>query len=86
MRDAGSGLRNGFVNSGHLPYYTQTDLGLQRDFDVPHLGQVQLRGSVLNVFDYKYLIRDGTGIGVQSTQRGPRRAFYVGVTVPLGHW
>lgn len=80
---AGSGLRNGFANTGHLPYYTQTDLGIEKGFDVAHFGDVRLRTSVVNVFDNKYLIRDGTGIGVQSAQYGPRRAFYVGLTVPL---
>lgn len=80
---AGSGLRNGFANTGHLPYYTQTDLGIEKGFDVAHLGEVRLRASVLNVLDEKYLIRDGTGIGVQSAQNGPRRAFYVGLNVPL---
>jgi hypothetical protein len=80
---AGSGLRNGFVNSDHLPYYLQTDLGLEKGFAVPYFGEVRLRAAVVNVFDYKYLIRDGTGIGVQSAQFGPRRTFYFGLNIPL---
>jgi hypothetical protein len=30
-----------------------------------------------------YQIRNGTGIGVQTTQFGPRRAFYAGINIPL---
>jgi len=80
---AGSGLRNGFANTDHLPYYIQTDLGLEKAVNIPHVGEVKFRTSVVNVFDQTYLIRDGSGIGVQSAQYGPRRAFYCGVTLPL---
>jgi len=80
---AGSGLRSGFVNSDHLPYYIQTDLGLEKGFAVPHVGEVRLRAAVVNVNDDTYQIRNGTGIGVQSTQYGPRRTFYFGVNIPL---
>ncbi len=80
---AGSGLRNGFANSGHLPYYIQTDLGLEKGVMVPHVGDVKLRAALLNVEDETYLIRDGTGIGVQSAQFGPRRTLFFGVTIPL---
>ena len=80
---AGSGLRRGFVNSEHLPYYIQTDLGLEKGIPIPHLGDVRLRAAIVNVADNTYLIRDGTGIGVQSAQFGPRRGFFFGVTIPL---
>jgi hypothetical protein len=80
---AGSGLRNGFVNSTHLPYYIQTDLGLEKGFTVPYFGEVRLRAAAVNIFDYKYLIRDGSGIGVQSAQFGARRTFYFGLNIPL---
>ena len=80
---AGSGLRSGFVNSEHLPYYIQTDLGLEKGVTVPRLGDVRLRAAVINVADNVYLLRDGTGIGVQSAQFGPRRGFFFGVTIPL---
>ena len=41
---------------------------------------VKFRFDVVNVFDEKYVIRDGSGIGVGAPQFGPRRAFYAGVT------
>jgi outer membrane receptor protein involved in Fe transport len=80
---AGSGLRSGFVNSDHLPYYIQTDLGLEKGFAIPHMGEVRLRAAVVNLFDNTYQIRNGSGIGVQSTQYGPRRTFFFGVNIPL---
>ena len=80
---AGSGLRSGFANTDHLPYYVQEDLGVERGLAVPHLGDVRLRAAVINVADNVYLVRDGTGIGVQSAQFGPRRTFYFGVNIPL---
>src|SRR5438477_515705 len=78
---AGSGLRSGFVNTDHLPYYIQTDLGLEKGFAIPHMGEVRLRAAVVNLFDNTYQIRNGSGIGVQSTQYGPRRTFFFGVNI-----
>jgi outer membrane receptor protein involved in Fe transport len=80
---AASGLRSGFANTNHLPYYVQADLGIEKAIPVPYFGEVRLRGAVVNVADMVYQIRNGTGIGVQSTQFGPRRAFYAGINIPL---
>ena len=81
---AGSGLRSGFVNMDHLPYYIQDDLGAEKPVTVPHFGDVTLRASVINVADNTYLIRSGgSGIGVGPTQYGPRRTFYFGINIPL---
>ena len=73
----GSGLRSGFANTGHLPGYTQVNLGASRKFDVAQLGKFEGRVSLLNLFDSSYEIRDGSGIGVGAAQYGPRRAVYV---------
>jgi len=35
---------------------------------------------VINVFDQKYQIRNGTGVGVGAPQYGPRRGLFAGVT------
>jgi len=35
---------------------------------------------VINLFDEKYEIRDGTGVGVGAPQFGPRRGFFAGLT------
>src|SRR5262249_11519566 len=80
---AASGLRSGFANTSHLPYYVQADLGIERAIPVPYFGEVRLRGAVVNVADMVYQIRNGTGIGVFNSQFGPRRAFYAGINIPL---
>jgi outer membrane receptor protein involved in Fe transport len=37
---------------------------------------VDLRLSVINVFNQSYELRDGSGIGVGAPQFGPRRGFF----------
>jgi len=77
----GSGLRNGFANTGHLPSYTQVNASLSQAWDFGgFLGKMEGRLSVLNVFDSVYELRDGTGIGVGAPQYGPRRTVYASVT------
>ena len=76
----GSGLRNGFANSTHLPSYTQVNLGLVHPIRLPMIGKIEGRLVVVNVFDRVYELRDGSGIGVGAPQFGPRRGFLAGVT------
>jgi outer membrane receptor protein involved in Fe transport len=77
----GSGLRNGFANTEHLPSYTQVNLAAERSFDFGSgFGKISGRFAVLNVFDRVFELRDGSGIGVGAPQFGPRRTFVVGVT------
>lgn len=79
----GSGLRNGFANTEHLPAYWQVNLGAAHDFDMPAVGKLKTRLSVLNLFDRSYELRDGTGIGVGAPQFAPRRTFLVSVSKPF---
>ncbi|GAA0770306.1 TonB-dependent receptor [Ideonella azotifigens] len=77
----GSGLRNGFANSSHLPSYTQVNLSAHRSFDLgTAVGPVDLRLSALNVFDRIYQIRDGSGIGVGAPQYAQRRTVLAGIS------
>ncbi|HEX7688646.1 MAG TPA: TonB-dependent receptor, partial [Burkholderiaceae bacterium] len=77
----GSGLRNGFANTQHLPSYMQLNASVAQSLDLGRgLGPVELRLSLLNLLDKAYELRDGTGIGVGAPQFGPRRAAYVSVT------
>jgi outer membrane receptor protein involved in Fe transport len=74
----GSGLRDGFANTDHLPFYTQVNLGAAHSFDLgPLIGPLDARFSVLNLFDRVYEIRDGSGIGVFAPQYGPRRTLFL---------
>ena len=78
----GSGLRadGDFPNSHSLPDYVQVNLGVGRTFDLPAVGALAIRIDVINAFDEKYEIRDGTGVGVGAPQFGPRRGFFAGLT------
>ncbi len=81
----GTGLRrDGAVpNGGHLPSYTQVNLSLEHSVRGGPLGPVTLRADLINAFDKRYEIRDGTGVGVGAPQWGPRRGLFVGVTKPF---
>jgi outer membrane receptor protein involved in Fe transport len=78
----GSGLRrDGDVPNGDkLPSYTQVNLGASHEFEGLPGGPLTIRVDVINVFDKKYAIRDGSGIGVGAPQFGPRRGVFGGIT------
>ncbi len=78
----GSGLRaDGAVPNGReLAPYTQVNLALSHRFKDVATGPYEVRLDVINLFDDKYEIRDGTGVGVGAPQFGPRRGVFAGVT------
>jgi outer membrane receptor for ferrienterochelin and colicins len=84
----GSGLRAGLdlpngtsiPNGAHLPYYRQVNLGASHAFDGEGIKGLSVRLDVINAFDQKYQIRNGTGVGVGAPQYGPRRGYFVGVS------
>jgi len=84
----GTGLREDLTlpsgqsipNGGHLPTYVQVNAGVSHVFDIANAGSLTLRFDVINLFDEKYEIRNGTGIGVGAPQWGPRRGFFFGMT------
>jgi opacity protein-like surface antigen/outer membrane receptor protein involved in Fe transport len=87
----GSGLRStpaaGPVcpNCGVLPSYWQFNTGLSHEFADGWNGlPYTVRFDVVNVGDYIYQIRNGTGVGVFASQYGPRRAYYFGISQKLG--
>jgi outer membrane receptor for ferrienterochelin and colicins len=84
----GSGLRrdldlpdgSSIPNGAHLPYYHQVNLGASHDFDRQGIRGLTVRVDVINLFDEKYEIRDGTGIGVGAPQYGPRLGVFGGAS------
>lgn len=77
----GSGLRNGFANTGTVAPYATANLGVTRDFVVAPNGKpLTVRFTVVNLTDAVYEIRDGSGIGVFAPQYGQRRGFFAGVS------
>ena len=76
----GSGLRNDFANTAHLPQYWQINLSAARDFDLPTLGKTNVRLAIVNATDKVYELRDGSGIGVGAPQYGPRAGAYLALS------
>jgi outer membrane receptor for ferrienterochelin and colicins len=84
----GSGLRaeldlpGGQVvpNGAHLPYYRQVNIGASHAFEGERSKGLSVRFDVINLFDQKYQIRNGTGVGVGAPQFGPRRGYFAGVS------
>jgi outer membrane receptor protein involved in Fe transport len=80
----GSGLRNGFANTEHLPGYASVNAAVAKTFDLGSgLGKLDARLAVVNLFDRSYQLRDGSGIGVGAPQFGLRRSVYVTVGKPF---
>ena len=81
----GSGLRkNGAVPNGlHVPGYTVVNFGVSHAFDLGSAGDLTARVDLINAFDEKYEIRDGTGIGVGAPQWGARRGLFFGLSKSL---
>ena len=78
----GSGLRaDGDVpNGAALKDYAQFNLSTSYAFARPG---IEVRFDIINVADHKYVIRDGSGVGVGAPQFGPRRGFFVGISKKL---
>jgi len=74
------GLLDGIPNGDELAPYTQVNLGLSHSFNHAVGGPYDVRLDVINLFDDKYEIRNGTGVGVGAPQFGARRGLFVGLT------
>jgi outer membrane receptor protein involved in Fe transport len=79
-----SGLRSGFANMDHVPAYLNVNLGSSREFELVSAEKpLTLRFDIVNLFDRKYELRTGSGIGVFAPQYGARRGFFVGLSQKL---
>jgi outer membrane receptor protein involved in Fe transport len=79
----GSGLRAGFANTHQLESHYPVNVGYQHTFHLDGASgkqAVKFRFDVVNLFDEKYQLRDGSGIGVGQPQFGQRQSFFVGVS------
>ncbi len=80
----GSGLRRGFANTGRLPAYASVNGSLSHSLEVGAFGRIELRLSAINLFDRRYELRDGSGIGVGAPQWAPRRSWFLTLAKPFG--
>jgi opacity protein-like surface antigen len=73
-------------NCDHLPSYWQFNTGLSHEFANGWNGlPYTVRFDVVNVGDYIYQIRIGSGVGVFASQYGPRRGYYMGISQKIGN-
>ena len=77
-----SGLRSGFANTGQVAPHHPVNIGYEHIFHPtgPTGNVVKFRVDVVNVFDEKYELRDGSGIGVGAAQFGERLGVFAGIT------
>jgi len=75
----GSGLRKDFANTGHVAPYATLNLGLGRHLNIIDDRGLDIRLTIVNLFDASYELRSGTGIGVGAPQYGERRGYFAGV-------
>jgi len=78
-----SGLRAGFADLEQLPAFVQVNLSVQRSFDIPGVGEIDNRLTILNALDRTNLIRPAEGIGIFQSAYGPRLTVFDSVSVPL---
>lgn len=73
----GNGLRSGFANLMKEPQYAIFNIGYEYTLTHLPLGHVlRTRIDVVNLFDKRYQMRDGSGVGVYQAQYGQRRGIY----------
>lgn len=79
---AATGLRDGFANTGVVQPHYPVNVGYEHIFKGWGMNgnNIKFRADVVNVFDEKYQIRNGSGIGVGAPQYGPRLGFFAGLT------
>jgi outer membrane receptor protein involved in Fe transport len=80
----GSGLRtdatapDGSVipNGGTVPAYYSVGIGFEETFQIRGKEHLKARLDVVNLTDNTYLLRDGSGVGVNAAQYGMRLGFF----------
>lgn len=78
----GNGLRRGFSNLEKEPAYAIFNTGYQYTTPLSARYHLTARLDVINLFDHRYQLRDGSGIGVSQARYGQRRGGYL--TLGLG--
>ncbi len=78
----GSGLRRteagGGANAAHLPGYVQVNASAVWRLATIHARPLDLRFDLVNAFDRRYGLSDGSAIGASQPRFGPRRGIYAG--------
>ncbi len=77
---AASGLRSGFANTESLGSHYPVNVGYEHIFrpNGPNGNPLRFRCDIVNIFDEKYELRDGSGIGVGAPNTARESAFSPG--------
>jgi hypothetical protein len=67
-----SGLRGGFADEEQLPNVVQLNASVERGFNIPGVGRLIDRLTLVNLADRTNLIRPAEGIGIFQSAYGPR--------------
>jgi hypothetical protein len=78
-----SGLRAEFADFEHLPPVIQLNAGAKVNINVPGVGKMTDRLTVLNILDRTNLIRPAEGIGIFQSAYGPRLTVMNTVIIPF---
>lgn len=78
-----TGLRGGFADQQQLPPVMQVNASIERRFDIPGIGRLVNRLTLLNVADRVNLIRPAEGIGISQSAYGPRFTVLDSLTFPF---
>jgi outer membrane receptor for ferrienterochelin and colicin len=73
----GSGLSTGDNNKNTMPSWMTFNASISRDLDLPNVGKLNLRIAGVNLADKTYRFSNGSGIGINASQYGMRRTFYL---------
>ncbi len=63
-------------NGGSVPAYVTANVGVEKTIKWGRSAQMTFRFDIVNVADKSYELRDGSGVGVNAAQYGPRRGFF----------
>ena len=85
----GSGLRRDVAlpgggaisNGGTVPQYVTINLGLEQRVPLAERRELRVRLETVNLADAQYVLRDGTGIGVNASQYGARFGLFGSVSL-----
>ncbi|MFM7620096.1 MAG: TonB-dependent receptor [Alphaproteobacteria bacterium] len=67
-----SGMRRGHASTLSMPAYTVFNVFANRE-----IAKINFRLAINNIFDHKYRLNDGTGIGMNASRYGLRRSYYL---------
>jgi hypothetical protein len=76
-----SGLRRSVLhpNDATVRPYQVANVSISRKFNWPAFGPMEARLDVKNLWDERYKIRDGSGLGVFAPQWGVRNGVFAGI-------